>query len=91
MATFTQTDAKEIARKLKCTFDPDRAKSHDVAELFEGGKLIARFGIRRASKEKSHNYIPRELHITQKQCWDFRRCHIAKEAYLEILREKGLL
>lgn len=86
---ITQTDAEAIAKKLLCKFD--EAKAHKYAEMYEGELLIVRFGIRRASKEKGHGHIPKALHITQKQCWDLRRCPLSREAYLEILREKGLL
>lgn len=86
---LTQVDAEEIAGKLLCTFE--EAKAHRYAELYEEGRLIARFGIRRSSREKGHGHIPRELHITQKQCWDLRRCPLSRDDYLSILREKGHL
>jgi nicotinic acid phosphoribosyltransferase len=85
---LTQTDAEAIAKKLRCTYEE---KAHRCAEVFEAGRLIARFGIRRASKGKSHSHIPRELHITQSQCWDLRRCPLSREDYLNLLREKHLL
>jgi hypothetical protein len=86
---INQGDAEAIAEKLDCRFV--EAKAHRRAEVFEGGRLIARFGIRRASREKGHNYIPRELHITQQQCWDLRRCPLSREDYINLLREKGLV
>jgi hypothetical protein len=54
-------------------------------------KLITRFGVRRASKEKGHGHLPRKLHITQKQCRDLSECPLTKDEYLQILREKDLL
>jgi len=86
---LTQTDAEAIAKKLLCTYD--EAKAHKYAEVFEAGRLIARFGIRRTSKEKPHGHIPRDLHITQKQCWDLRRCPLSREEYVNLLRQKHLL
>jgi hypothetical protein len=86
---LTQSDAEEIGKKLLCTFL--EAKAHRYAEVYEEGRLIAKFGIRRSSKEKSHGHIPSELHITQKQCWDLRRCPLSREEYINLLREKGLV
>jgi hypothetical protein len=86
---FTQRHAIAIAKKLGCSFREGGA--HTYADLYEQGKLIARFGIRRASKEIGHAYIPRELHITQKQTRELHDCTFSKEEYLEALREKHLL
>ena len=86
---LTQDDAEAIADKLGCT--SYQGRSHKYYELFVDQKLIARFGIRRASKEKGHGHLPRELHITQKQCRDLSKCPLSKDEYLQILREKDLL
>jgi len=86
---FTQKHAQFIAKKLGCSFR--EGKAHQYADLFEQGKLIASFGIRRSSKEVGHGYIPRDLNITQKQCRDLHACTFSKEEYLEVLREKNLL
>ena len=86
---LTQDDAEAIADKLGCI--PDEGRSHKYYELFVDDKLIARFGVRRASREKGHGHLPRELHITQKQCRDLSKCPLSKEEYLQILRDKDLL
>ncbi|MGA2609755.1 MAG: hypothetical protein ABSH01_20130 [Terriglobia bacterium] len=86
---LTQDDAEAIADKLGCI--PDEGRSHKYYELFVDDKLIARFGVRRASREKGHGHLPRELHITQKQCRDLSKCPLSKDEYLQILREKDLL
>jgi hypothetical protein len=54
-------------------------------------KLITRFGVRRASKEKGHGHLPQKLHITQKQCRDLSECPLTKDEYLQILHDKNLL
>jgi hypothetical protein len=87
MSGFTQDDAEDIAKKLGCA--PNERRGHKYYELFVGGRLIARFGVRRASKEKGHGHLPKDLHITQKQCRDLSDCPLSKDAYLEIMREKG--
>ncbi len=86
---FTQDNAEAIAKKLKCVMRDGRAHRH--ADVFESGKLVATFGIRRASKEVGHGHIPRELHITQKQCRELHDCSLSREQYVELLREKNLL
>ena len=86
---LTQDDAEAIADELGCTSDEGR--SHKYYELFVGDKLVTRFGVRRASREKGHGHLPRELHITQKQCRDLSRCPLSKDEYLQILRDKDLL
>lgn len=86
---LTQDDAEAIADKLGCTFYEGR--SHKYYELFVDQKLIARFGVRRASREKGHGHVPRELHVTQKQCRDLSKCPLTKDEYLQILRERNIL
>jgi hypothetical protein len=86
---FTQVHAKAIAKKLDCTIAAGR--KHDLAQVFVRGKLVASFGIRRASKEVSHSYLPNQLHITQKNCRDLHDCSLSKQAYIEDLDKKGLL
>lgn len=85
---LTQDDAREIAKKLKAEIE--RRRRHDLAVFRHGGKRIAHFGISRSSKEQSHDYIPNQLHITQKQCREFRECPLTLEGYIEILASKEL-
>ena len=86
---FTQEDAEAIADKLGCT--PYEGRSHKYYRLFVEDKLIARFGVRRASREIPHGHLPHQLYITQKQCRDLSKCPLSKDQYLRVLREKGLL
>ena len=53
---FTQTDARAIAQKLGAEIVPGR--KHDLAIFRYEGQWIGQFGIRRASKEVGHDYIP---------------------------------
>lgn len=84
---FTQDDAEAIAKKLGCL--ADERKGHKYYKLYVQGKLITMFGVRRASKEIGHGHLPKALHITQKQCRDLSDCPLEKDAYLEIMRQKG--
>jgi hypothetical protein len=86
---LTQDDAEAIAGKLGCT--PYEGRSHKYYRLFVDQKLVARFGVRRASREKGHGHLPRDLHINQKQCSDLSTCPLSKDDYLQILRERNIL
>lgn len=84
---LTQDDARQIATKLNADIQPGR--QHDLAVFRYNGKSIARFGIRRASKEVSHDYIPNQLFITAKQCRELRDCPLTLENYVKLLQGKG--
>ncbi len=86
---FTQIDAREIAKKLKAEIKPGR--KHDLVVFRHRGIRIGQFGISRSSKEQSHDYIPRQLYISTKQCRDSRVCSLTLEGYLAILAQKQLL
>ncbi len=84
---LTQDDAVEIAKKLNANIVPKRR--HDVAIIRLEGKYVGQFGIQRASKEKSHDYISNQMFITSKQCREFRQCSLSLQSYVEILRAKN--
>ena len=86
---LTQADARKIAKKLKAEIEPGRR--HDLAVFRCGGVRLGQFGISRSSKQQSHDYIPRQLYITAKQCREFLDCSLSLDSYLEILAGKGLL
>ncbi len=86
---FTQRHAEAIAKKLKCQMREGRAQRH--ADVFEDGRLVATFGIRRASKEVGHGHLPMALHLSQKQCREMHDCTVSREQYIQLLREKNLL
>ena len=86
---FTQRHAEAIAKKLGCS--SREAKAHKYAELFVGGKLILRFGIRRASKDVPHGHLPKDLYLKQKECRELHDCTFSVEQYLQLLTEKGII
>jgi hypothetical protein len=85
--TLTQEDAVAIAKKLKAEIKPGR--KHDIVVFRHEGKYIAQFGIQRASKDKPHDYVPRQLFMTSKQGREFRQCSLSLESYIELLRAKN--
>jgi predicted amidohydrolase len=84
---LTQDDARKIAAKLKAEITPGR--KHDIAVFRHDGRYIAQFGIQRASKDKPHDYVPRQLFMTAKQGREFLECSLSLVAYVEILRSKS--
>jgi hypothetical protein len=59
---ITKEHAIKIAKKLKASILEEKA--HSFAEIFEEGKLIARFRIRRGSeKDKGHDHVQKDLHV----------------------------
>lgn len=89
MKDFTQVEAEAIARKLGAPIE--KGSKHDQAIIRYQGQIIARYGIQRASKAKSHNYIPGQLFISPRQALDLARCPLSREQFWEILRTKGKL
>ena len=89
MSAFTQEHAEEIAKKLNMEIKAGR--QHEQAIFYHRGREIVRFGIRRASKQVPHDYIPRQLHMTRKECNELYGCTKTLEHFIENLRTKGLL
>lgn len=86
---FTQKDAEAIAKKLNA--ERKQGRKHDIVVIRVSGKYIGQFGICRGSKDQCHDHISRQMFLTAKQCREFRECSLSLEAYIEILRSKGLL
>jgi hypothetical protein len=86
---ITKERAVKIARKLGAEMRPEKA--HDIAEVFENGKLIAHFGIRRGSeKDKGHDHVLNDLHVNGHYGKLLAACPLTRQNWLEILRKKGL-
>ena len=91
MACITKQMALDIARKLKANIDTT-AKAHDLATVLHEGKVIAWFGIRRGSKrDLPHPYIPAQIHLGPHDTRRLAECHISREEWIAIMREKGLI
>jgi hypothetical protein len=85
----TQDDAWKIARKLNAEVKTGRR--HELVIFRYQGSYIAQFGISRGSRSQPHDYIPKQLFLTHKQCRELRDCPLTIEGYVEILADKGLL
>lgn len=89
MMPMTQVHAEKIANKLGAEFEEGR--KHKKIKVRYCGKVIARFNIRRASRQVRHGFIPDQLHISRKKVMELADCSMTKEAYFEALREIGMI
>ena len=91
MPIITKELALRIVKKLKAKMHTRPDRPHDLACVFEGGKLIAQFGIRRGSnKEQGHDHIPDQLFVRPRDAKLLGQCPLSREAWVKILTEKGM-
>jgi hypothetical protein len=84
--------AYKIVKKLNAEIDIKPGRPHDLARVYEGGKLIARFGLRRGSKKsEGHDHIPNSLFISPRQAKDLALCPMSRNQWLQVLQEKELI
>ena len=89
---ITKELAEKIVAKLKATKVKTKSKSHDFYDVEQDGRVIASISIRRGSeKDKGHDHIPRDLHISPRQAKLLAQCPWKREDYIRALREKGLI
>lgn len=87
--SFTQQDARAIAKKLGA--EVQTKKKHDMAVVRYHGRIVAHYGIRRASREVGHDHIPHQLYISRQQALVLAQCSRDRDGYFAVLREQGLL
>jgi len=88
LASLTRDDAQRIVSKLKATVRTSR-RAHDLAEVWEGDKIVVRFGIRRgSSKDTPHGHIPHDLFLRPHEAKDLARCPLGRAEYLKILAQR---
>ena len=83
---FTQEHARKIVKKLKGKIEPH--KRHDQAVIRHDGHIVAQYGIRRASKEVPHDYLPEQLGISPHQTSRLASCTLDKDQYFNLLRKQ---
>ena len=91
MANITKDLALKIADKLSAVIVPRPRGPHDLAQIYsDEGMLVASFGIRRSPrKDKGHDHIPRDLHITAHEARELGLCSWYRPDYLRALSERG--
>jgi hypothetical protein len=89
MRSLGPTEAQQIADKLSAEIEEGR--KHTQAIVRWQGKIVGKYGIRRGSRETSHDFIPRQLSITFREALNLARCPLSREEYFELLRSRGKL
>ena len=89
MRTLTSKEAEQIAAKLNA--EVKEGRGHTRVLVRWQGRLVASYGIRRGSRETSHDYIPRQIFLSFRQTLDLARCPLTRDQYFEILRSSGKL
>lgn len=85
---ITKQHAIDIKKRLKAEVEKDGP--HKVAHIYHEGKYVASFHIRHSSKKDSgHGHIPKQLGLTPRETIELAICTMTKEAYFEILKERG--
>jgi len=92
MPIITKELALRIVKKLNAKMHPRPDRPHDLACVYEGGKLIAQFGIRRGSnKEQGHDHIPDQLFVRPREAKLLGQCPLSRKEWVSILAKKGMV
>lgn len=86
---ISKRQAQDIASKL-CA-EIKNGRKHEIAIIRHNGYQVASYGIRRSSRDKSHDFIPNQLHISGPQTADLARCSLDRDGYFALLAAKGIL
>lgn len=84
---LTKDHAIKIAEKLGGQLNTRKKnRPHDLMKVFEKGKLIAHFGIRRGKKSLGHDHIPKDLRVSPHFCLQLADCTKSQEDWLNAIR-----
>lgn len=86
---ISKREAEFIAQKLDAEIKNGRR--HQIVTVRYNGRHVASYGIQRGSGEKSHSYIPAQLHVSKQQATALAQCSLDKDTYFSILRNKGVI
>ena len=84
MKPLTRKDALKIANKLGAKIE--NGAKHDKVNVVDRGKPVAKYGIMRASQEKDHRHIHRQLGVSRSEVRGLADCNISKEEYFSLRR-----
>ncbi len=89
---ITKEIALQIADKLRATKQSKKGRPHDLYTFSYGGRVVARFGIRRGSqKDQGHDHIPGQIHLGPRDAKVFGECGHTLEWYIQEMIGKGLI
>jgi len=88
----TKELALRIVKKLEAVAIKSKSKAHDEYVLVIENVQLAILSIRRGSeKDKGHDYLTRDLHISPHQAKELGQCPWSRDDYIACMREKGHL
>jgi hypothetical protein len=89
---ITKELALSIAEKLGAIRRSDSNRPHDLYVIYHAGRRVAQFGVRRASqKDKGHDHVPGEIHLSPHKARLLGQCPMSKEQWVTEMIEKGLI
>ena len=89
---ITKEDAETIASKLGAEDDPRKGRPHELKRIYVDGKLVASFGISRASqRNKGHGHIPKLLKISPAKTAELAACTYNLDDWVEDLKARSLI
>jgi hypothetical protein len=102
MSNLTKDDAEEIARKLRRGRPTIGRQRFEVVEqsrggyrwisISYGGRRLARYGIKHGSRRNAgHDWIPGQIHLSDSEAYDFAKCHLSIDGYIDILARKNIV
>jgi hypothetical protein len=103
MPSLLKDDAIEIAKKLEKQKSKKSGREsfviasrnggkHIIITISYGDKHIAEYGIKRSpDRNAGHDWIPKDMHLTKRQGYEFAKCTLTIDKYIDILIEKDLI
>jgi hypothetical protein len=97
MPNITRDHAERILDKLSkkpqkhesLIVETKRGGKHNIHKFKYRGVFIGQFNIRHGSnRNEGHNFVARQLHLSQREGYDFAICDISLDEYIDYLEEK---
>lgn len=86
---------KETVKNLRKKGFVEVAGDHRYLELVHKGRVILHTKVSHGSKKDIDDYLIKQMSyqckLDKKQFLDLARCPLSKEAYLDLLKQQGLL
>jgi hypothetical protein len=91
MSEITPDLADKIREKLCGSEKAKTTSGHDVYAIRYAGQVVGKVSLRRSSKEKGHDYIPKEINVSMHFTKEIGICHKDFDDYIDCLRSKGMI
>jgi hypothetical protein len=102
MPNITRDHAELIRNKLSekprkpphvpLVIETRKGRQHDIYKFKYREEFVGQFNIRRGSnRNEGHDFIPRQLHLSKREGYDFAICNISLDEYIDMLQEQQLI